>query len=161
MLKTTYDNENHTLTVKNNDYKYEFESTSEPLLSSNREYMAFISPYEWECKGTVHLMKVVSGEIEKISFNLKDDLTPKFLLWNNNDTLLLLIGPLWGTVSVGGDLYSYNLNDKKLNLLKKFDKKIQIKEIHALNENSLSLNGIKYIDDIFNEYDDINIIYKI
>lgn len=161
MLKTTYDNENHTLTVKNNDYKYEFESTSEPMMSSNGECLAFISPYEWECKGTVNLMKVISGEIEKINLNLKDDLTPKSLLWNKNDTLLLLIGPLWGTVSIGGDLYSYDLNDNKLNLLKKFDKRIQIKEIHVIDENLLSLNGIEYTDDIFNEYDEINITYKI
>lgn len=94
--------------------------------------MAFISPYEWESKGTIYLMKIVSGEIEQISLNIKVDLTPKYLFWNKNDSLLLLLGPLYGTIEVGGDLYSYDINNNELKLLKEFEKKFKLKKFIQL-----------------------------
>jgi len=159
LIDINYDKYRHNLTLKTKSYTHHYDSTSNPLLSPNKEYVAFISPFEWECHGYVYLMNIASGKVEDVPLKLDNDLTVKELVWKNNNTLLLLIGSVWGTINVGGDLYSYNISKKKLKLLKRFEKRIQIKNIHITGEHTLLLSGIKYNDDIFNEFDQYDIEY--
>lgn len=151
MYKISYQKENHNLTLEINESKHLLESSSEPELSPNKEYAALITPFEWECQGEIRLINLDSGLSKRIELNLDADLTPKYINWKDINTLFILIGSNWGTVEVGGHLYSYNIEQGKLTLLKKFNDTIQIQEIQKENDNLLILRGKKYIDDNFNE----------
>ncbi|WKA60328.1 DUF4652 domain-containing protein [Planococcus shenhongbingii] len=151
MYKISYQKENHNLTLEISELKYVLESSSEPELSPNKDYVAIITPFEWECQGEIRLINLKTGSSKRTELNLNANLTPKHVIWKNANTLFVLIGSNWGTVDIGGHLYSYNIDYNELTLLKKFDDTIQIQEIQKENDNLLILRGIKYIDDNFNE----------
>ncbi|PEJ68720.1 hypothetical protein CN888_27245 [Bacillus wiedmannii] len=150
-----YDNNNKKLNFVN--ISKSLELCSEPIQIEN--HIFFIHPFEWECKGDLIKFNLCSGEIEKKLAYDDKDYTIKDILVVGKD-IFLLIGYLWGTVSIGGNLFKCDLNLNKLELLKEFDDKIQINRLTLDSENKLILNGIKYINDDYNEHDEIKLIYN-
>ncbi|MEC3543598.1 DUF4652 domain-containing protein, partial [Bacillus thuringiensis] len=67
--------------------------------------------------------------------------------WVNDSNLIIIIGLLHGTVSVGGDIYRYSLDDK--NLVKIFDGHSQRKQAIKLYkvDEFLSYEELIYLDD--------------
>ncbi|CAI6085590.1 hypothetical protein PAECIP112173_04693 [Paenibacillus sp. JJ-100] len=124
------------------------ESSSHPV--QFKDSIALISPYEWECQGEVYLIKTNEGfELLKLPIPLMDDESIKAIAWVDEFNLLLIIGSLWGTVNIGGDLYSFNIKNNERKLLKTFPLDIQVTDI-SIEDRNITLKGIKYTDKEFN-----------
>ncbi|KAA8785159.1 DUF4652 domain-containing protein [Paenibacillus amylolyticus] len=152
MIKLNY-LENKRMLVINSDHSNTnnskiIESSSHPV--QFKDSLALISPYEWECKGEVYLININEGfELLKLPIPLMDDESIKAITWVDEHNLLLIIGSLWGTVNIGGDLYSYNIKNKEKKLLKTFPPDVQVTNI-STEDNNVKLEGIKYTDNEFN-----------
>ncbi|MSS44180.1 DUF4652 domain-containing protein [Anaerosalibacter bizertensis] len=155
--KIIYDGkEKHVYLVKPNGKRMLLKNdlSSKPIISPNKRLAAFISPFCWECMSNVYVVDLYNGKISNV-YNWEYSKTPKYIKWYSNESLLLIIGETYGTVSIGGDLYSLNIKSKKLEVVKKFPEYIQITSF-KLNENIIEVYGIRYIDNIYNEH----ILYK-
>lgn len=128
------------------------ELPSNPQLSPDKTKITYISPHEWEVIGSLYLYNVVSAEhtiLMKVE-EIKDKNRIKKAIWLNDNNLILIIGHAYGTVSIGGDIYTFNINSKKLVSYFKCDKKEQITDINISN-NQLKYDIITYDDD-FTDY---------
>lgn len=129
---------------------------SRPEYSPDKTKAIYISPLEWECPGSLYLFNLESGCINEL-VSTDDNLnTPKYAIWIDDKTIALIIGFGWGTSSIGGNVFTYNIDNKDLNQITHFSEKIQITKLD-LNGESIELYGIKFIDDDyieFKEYED-------
>lgn len=105
------------VTILNNNYP------SLPVVSPDKNKIAYISPAEWEDLGKVFIYNAVTGQNELAMGRkiIPDQKTPKVLAWLDNRYLLCIIGYAYGTITVGGDLYLLDTSSKKLSLIKKND----------------------------------------
>ncbi|MFW6378138.1 MAG: DUF4652 domain-containing protein [Bacillota bacterium] len=80
---------------------------SEPIISPDRNKLAFIDPFQWETEGTIYLYDYEANSLAELlkADRIEEQFTPKGIWWYNDDYLLAIIGYAYGTVSVGGDLY--------------------------------------------------------
>ncbi|MFS1519446.1 DUF4652 domain-containing protein [Bacillus sp. SCS-151] len=127
------------------------DSPSIPIISPNGKKAVYISPLEWERLGSLHLYDLENGTIANIIEPDIDQNIPKYALWIDDDNIAVIIGFGDGTVAVGGNVFIYNITDHILKQITDYSKEIQITNIKMINE-TLSLKGIKYIDDIFAEF---------
>lgn len=153
MIKMDYSEERRSLVIKNDEKEIKvFESASRPI--SNGSKWILISPYEWESKGEAHLIDTQKNiEISKLPILINEDESIKAITWSDDSNLFLIIGALWGTVNIGGNLYSFNIDKKERKHVKSFPSYVQVTNISTEGDN-LVLQGIKYIDDEFNEFID-------
>jgi len=111
---------------------------SEPIISPDKKRAAYITPYEFEVIGEVHIYNSTNNNVEnavKIA-DIPKEHKPKKLFWLNDRYLLIIMGDAYGTTSVGGDLYVYDTSGKSLSLLITEDEdNKQIKDVKAENEN--------------------------
>ncbi|WP_342489182.1 DUF4652 domain-containing protein [Cytobacillus sp. FSL W7-1323] len=136
---------------------------SKPEFSSDGKKAIYISPLEWECPGSLYLYNLENGYITEIVGPDKDQNIPKYAKWINENIIALIIGFGWGTVNVGGNVYTYDVNNSTLQKVTNYSSEIQITELSIL-EDHLKLKGIKYIDDNFSkfiQYEDQMIISKL
>src|SRR4051812_22371050 len=82
---------------------------------------------------------------ELISPDDKENI-PKYAIWLDDNNIAVVIGFGSGIISVGGNVYTYNLQDGKLNSLTTYSNEVQITKISKV-DNQLLLTGIKYIDE--------------
>ncbi|MBO8173388.1 MAG: DUF4652 domain-containing protein [Bacillaceae bacterium] len=90
---------------------------SEPAVSPDREKFAFIDVMQWEYIGEVYLYDIETGENQRILARDEDfdnQHKPKALAWLDDRRLLVTIGYAYGTVSMGGDLYAYDIRSDNL-----------------------------------------------
>jgi hypothetical protein len=93
---------------------------SSPVVSPDGNKFAYMDVLEWEVPGEVYLYDLEKGKSELIikqNQDIKDQHTPKGLCWLDNNRLLAIIGFAYGTVSVGGELYLYDVEQGKLSLV--------------------------------------------
>ncbi|PFS55015.1 hypothetical protein COK41_26230 [Bacillus cereus] len=136
---------------------------SKPIKSPDGTRAVYMTPFEWEALTKLYMFNLQSGEnVELIGpldayFNTVQDGTyvPKDVIWINDNILAVIIGYAYGTVSEGGNIFIYNLDEKKLNKITSFESKKQATKL-KYEENSLKYEGIEYIDDIMNEFKEIN-----
>ncbi|MFA9398144.1 MAG: DUF4652 domain-containing protein [Clostridiaceae bacterium] len=86
----------------------------------------------------------------KLEFPIDDevykDITPKKLIWIDNENVLIIIGFPYGTVTQGGDVYKYNINDDYVTpFYLTGDDKREVEDIE-LQGDMLHLTINKYID---------------
>lgn len=133
---------------------------SEPVISPNNNFTVYISPFEWEEMGSIYLLDLENMSKEKIYEPKDNNLNPKYLTWINNEKLAVVLGYAYGTVAVGGNVFSLDISTKELTQLTHFPNEIQITSI-SMENNILNLSGIKYTDSEFinNEvyYSEINL----
>ncbi|MDA8228339.1 MAG: DUF4652 domain-containing protein [Desulfitobacterium hafniense] len=96
------------------------------VVSPDRTKAAYLYPNEWETISDIYL-ETVSADGAKIwtklsidqsvRFNMwnktgqvLDKYTPKKILWENDNSLLVIVGYAYGTVSPGGDLIRLNVD---------------------------------------------------
>ncbi len=123
---------------------------SQPCISPNRKKLAYISPFEFETIGEVHIYDASNrlDENAVTSTDIPDEYSPKKLFWLDDRYLLAIVGYAYGTVSRGGDLYVYDTIDKRLSfLISENDDKRQITDITADNED-ITLDITVYDDDM-------------
>lgn len=105
---------------KNNKLKPIYLSdTSLPSISPDNKSIAYISPFAWEAIGELDIYDIKQGlsipAIKKEDIDDQD--TVKVAKWLDDRYILTVIGFCYGTVSVGGDLYLYDTEDGKLELI--------------------------------------------
>lgn len=114
------------------------DNPSKPVISPDKKRAAYITPYEFEVIGEVHIYDSANSVVEnavKIA-DIPKEHNPKKLFWLNDRYLLIIMGYAYGTTSVGGDLYVYDTSGKSLSLLiTETEDKRQIKDVKAENEN--------------------------
>lgn len=93
--------------------------SSVPVLSPDNKRLAFISPYEFELLGELHVYNIDTKEKETIinRIDIGNQDTVKKVEWLDDRYLLTIIGYGYGTVSRGGSLYMVDTNDNSLKLL--------------------------------------------
>lgn len=106
---------------------------SAPCLSPDGRRFVFISPCQWEMIGQVFLYE--ADFRRKITLvrasQMPKDHTPKQALWLDDETILLVIGFAYGTVSVGGDLYALALNNNNLLLAYRAGEHREVKDVYV------------------------------
>ncbi|WP_347450689.1 DUF4652 domain-containing protein [Acetoanaerobium noterae] len=141
------------LIENNNEVILEVDSCFPKILGDK---ILYISPYEFESLSNIHIFN-----LEDLSNTLvlehEYNLNPKYVDWRDENNLVIILGETYGTTTIGGDLYSYNLNNQKLELMKKFDSKIQITSFDILKE-YIKCKGIIYKDDEYLDYENYETI---
>lgn len=122
-----------------------------PEFSPDKTKAIYISPLEWECPGSLYLFNLETGYITELVSPDKDLNIPKYAKWINNKNFALIIGLGMGTVAVGGNLFTYDIDKNQLKQITHHSSHIQITKIE-IEDNLLHLNGIEYTDEILNEY---------
>lgn len=141
---------------------------SVPVVSPEGERVAYLSPYEWETLSDVHIFDIGSGKDEailtqqnlKANSNVKNQTTPKKLLWLDDKYLLLVIQFAYGTVTRGGDLYVFDTEKNELMPLTMLNKSDQITDINMKNGN-IYLDMIEFIDDNMTAYNSLERLIEI
>ena len=112
------------------------ENPSEPIISPDKKRVAYITPYEFEVIGEVHIYSTTNS-VKENAIKVADvpkDFKPMKLFWLNDRYLLIIIGYAYGTTSIGGDLYVYDTSNKKLSLLiTEGDDQRQVKAVTSKN----------------------------
>ncbi|WP_243355865.1 DUF4652 domain-containing protein [Bacillus litorisediminis] len=125
--------------------------SSKPEYSPDMKKALYISPLAWEQPGSLYLYNLENGEITELVSLVDNKNTPKYAIWINNEIIAVIIGFLWGTVAIGGNVYTYNINNHVLKQITHYPSEIQITLLNIKNE-SLELNGIKYLDETVNQF---------
>lgn len=90
--------------------------SSMPVLSPDRRTLAYITPFEFELLGELHLYEISDDtnkavvQVEELTFQE----CVKSVTWLDNRYLLTVIGFGYGTVSQGGSLYVYDRDTEEL-----------------------------------------------
>lgn len=137
------------------------DNPSEPVISPDKKRAAYITPYEFEVIGEVHIYNSANNGAEnaiKVA-DIPKEHKPMKLFWLNDRYLLIIIGYAYGTTSVGGDLYVYDTSGKSLSLLITVteDNK-QIKDVRDENENIII--EIAAYNDEFTDYEIEEKVFK-
>lgn len=156
MIKLHYDKEKRIIYFKNNDETVEIvesEYPSKPAISPNEQRAAYISPFEWECLGSLYLFDLKEAKRLTLIKPTEDNYIPKQVIWINNNIIAIIIGFGYGTVAVGGNIYLLNINtQEKINLTNN-GLDVQIIDIQYINR-KLLVKGIKYTDLDFNKFEE-------
>ncbi|MGG0463269.1 DUF4652 domain-containing protein [Priestia aryabhattai] len=124
---------------------------TEPLKSADNKKAVYISPLEWEERGSLYLVNLETGKKEVlVEPDLMIDHIPKNVIWCNNDYVFTIIGYRHGTVAVGGNIYLVNVRTKERKPITTYDPYVQVTDIF-IKDDFLSYKGIRYIDDTMNE----------
>lgn len=87
---------------------------SAPVASPDRAKLAFLDPWEFEETSWVHVYDVATRELAMLFLRERGrQEMPMQIVWLDNDTLLLTVGHVYGTVSFGGDLHYYDLKTNR------------------------------------------------
>lgn len=95
---------------------------SMPEVSSDGNRLLIISPFGWELIGELYIYTVSSQEIRKIvPLSYYEQASVKLVKWLDDDRILFIKGPAYGTVTRGGDLFLYDLRDDSLETVISFE----------------------------------------
>lgn len=131
-----------------------------PELSPDKTKMAFIDCLEFEVIGNLHIYDSESGFLSKITnyhYGRKASDTPlagkktvKEVKWLDDDRLLMIAGLSVGTVTQGGDVYLYDIQQDTLEMVIEAEDKTDIASIQV-NDNDIKLTIVRWIDDNYEE----------
>lgn len=127
---------------------------SKPKLSPDKSKFIYISPYEWEVLGDLYLCNLdgenFKSEIilsaKKISEMVDPSKKVKVAKWKNNEQLYLIIGQGYGTVSEGGDLYTYDIIKNKLSKVYTCDYREEIVNFEVNEEKKINLTIVNFTE---------------
>ncbi|HDR7414414.1 TPA: DUF4652 domain-containing protein [Bacillus toyonensis] len=136
---------------------------SNPIKSPDGTRVVYMAPFEWEALTKLFMFNLQTGENVELIGPLDANsiptqngpYVPKDVIWINNNILAVIIGYAYGTVSEGGNIFIYYLDEKRLDKITSFDSKTQATKL-IYEDNTLKFEGIQYIDDIMNEFKEIN-----
>lgn len=126
--------------------------TSYPELAPDKRKIAYIEPNEQDLPRTLYIYNI-ENDLKKfiLETDEKGTNTPKVVKWLNNEYLGLIIGYGYGSVSLGGSLYVYDINNEELFLALTPEKKSEFRNLRVDGE-SIILDIVKWTDDNWNEY---------
>ncbi|EQB4339384.1 DUF4652 domain-containing protein [Clostridium botulinum] len=142
------------------DKKFQGENNTEWKESEQKKYSAIVEGKgnngEEEGIGKVYLKENNTNKLWLLKINeIKDQKSPKFLYWIDDENLLVIIGHGYGTVSKGGNLYCINVkNDTITPVYEGKDNKHEVISAEKVKDNSGKTSLILTL----NVYEDDNFI---
>lgn len=142
------------------DKKFQGENNTEWKESEQKKYSAIVEGKgnngEEEGIGKVYLKENNTNKLWLLKINeIKDQKSPKFLYWIDDENLLVIIGHGYGTVSKGGNLYCINVkNDTITPVYEAKDNKHEVISAEKVKDNSGKTSLILTL----NVYEDDNFI---
>jgi len=129
------------------------ETPSEPVISPDRNKLAFIDPFQWETVGSIFLYDYQTNSLTELlrADQIEAQSTPKGIWWYKDDYLLAIIGYAYGTVSVGGDLYLINVETGNPRRILGLNEYQEVKNI-KLDDQYIYLE-IAQFDEAYNDYE--------
>ena len=126
---------------------------SQPVYSPNGKQAVFISPLEWETIGQIYKYDLDTHK-KSILVECKDEtLAPKDVVWLDQGNLAVILGRAFGTISIGGDIYTYNIETDSLQILSEVNHYIQHTSLEVDAQNDVLIaKGIEYTDENFTQY---------
>lgn len=126
---------------------------SKPVISPKHKKCAFIAPNEWESIGDLYVYNfkdntssiLIKGEDYSKRHKIKK------VLWKSEDRLILIIGNAYGTISLGGNIFEYDLIDSKIELKYECKEYEEIKDLF-INDGNLICTRIKF-DNEYNKFE--------
>ncbi|MFC4411418.1 DUF4652 domain-containing protein [Chungangia koreensis] len=155
-IKAQWPNEEATyITVLEVPYQFKrVERETEPndpnpwIPSPNGDKEVLLEGYgEFESVGTIVLKNVSNNTFENIELNGRQ-WTPKQIEWFDNDSLLMIIGYTYGTVTRGGDVYHLNLDTLELTPVIELSDREEVADF--------KIEGNQLIYDVFMHDEDYN-----
>ncbi|KEI83838.1 DUF4652 domain-containing protein [Clostridium botulinum] len=140
--------------------KFQGENNTEWKESEQKKYSAIVEGKgnngEEEGIGKVYLKENNTNKLWLLKINeIKDQKSPKFLYWIDDENLLVIIGHGYGTVSKGGNLYCINVkNDTITPVYEAKDNKHEVISAEKVKDNSGKTSLILTL----NVYEDDNFI---
>ncbi len=129
--------------------------SSKPVKSPNGEKAAYLSPFDWEEPSILYIVDLKDGgQTELVSADAKNK--PKYVIWEDDEHVLVIIGFPHGTIDLGGDIYRVNIETKEKELVKKFESDIQVTYLLRIENGVLYYSGIQYTDQEMNDYKDFS-----
>lgn len=129
--------------------------SSYPEISTDKSRIAYIDEVSFESIGNLYVYDIQTKDnMQKTTYGYDQSETVKSIEWISDDSLLVVIGFAFGTVTQGGDLYLYDINENKLTLLLESEKYMEIKD--AVVENDIvTITKVIWKDDNYLEYNEI------
>lgn len=129
------------------------EAPSEPVISPDRNRLAFIDPFQWETVGSIFLYDYETNSLTELlrADQVEEQSKPKGIWWYNDEYLLTIIGYAYGTASVGGDLYLVDVETGNPRRILGLNEYQEVKNIR-LDEQYIYLE-IAEFDQSYNEYE--------
>lgn len=143
------------LAIYNNKEEYTNDRMpSAPVLSLRKYKCAFIAPYEWETIGDLYVydFKKNTSEIVLSAEIIESQNCVKKVIWKNEEELYLIIGLAYGTVSRGGNVYTFNLHTRNLEKLFSCRHMEEVIDFSIQNK-KMELKIIKF-DNNFDKYEE-------
>lgn len=130
---------------------------STPVFSKDMTRFIYISPFEWEVLGDLHLFDV-NTENDQVILSAKriTEFTSinnkiKLVKWYDSKQIICIIGQAYGTVSIGGNVYIYNIDEDKFKTYYSNEASEEVKDF-TLKENKIILKIAKF-DEEFTSYE--------
>lgn len=154
-----YESKKGNIYIKNTDDKYILldEICSKPKLYKSK--LLYIHPYDLEVKGSLYIYDFNTNKKVKL-FSPCNQKTIKDCDWYNENKIYFLLGNMYGTVNIGGDLYQLDMDTNKNILVKKFKDSIEINKVNIVKDNII-LSGIRYIDKEFLKFEKIEKVFNL
>ncbi|WP_416828799.1 DUF4652 domain-containing protein [Ectobacillus polymachus] len=121
--------------------------SSEPNISSNGKRAIYVTPLEWEDSSHLILFDLELGIREEINLEIDvlNDMV-KDAVWLDHSNLALIIGGIYGTIAIGGNIYRYNLDKKTLEPMTHYaDNRKQVIKLQVKDQ-LLIFDAIEYVD---------------
>lgn len=128
--------------------------SSKPEVSPNGLKAIYLSPYEWEALTSLYLFNLQTGENTKLIEPDEDSFVPKYAIWINDSHIAYTYAFAYGTISDGGNVYIYNIDEGNTHKVTDWDSRTQAVKIEY-DGNVLKYEGVNYVDESMNETKEI------
>lgn len=147
-MKLIYDEIERKIFIRKNGKAkiLEEDFPSRPVYSANRKQAVFIAPSEWETIGDIYLYDSETDTKSKLIKFEDEKLAPKDVIWLDNENLAMILGLAFGTIDIGGNIFTYNLTEKKLKRVTNVEHHVQFTSLY-LEQDILMAKGIEYVDE--------------
>lgn len=127
------------------------EYCSEPSINNNEDKLVYISPMEWEERAKLMIYDIQDNILKEIEINeIPDQYTIKKVTWLDEKKLIMIVGFANGTVTVGGDIFIYDIDSKEYNNIYKSLDREEVKNFD-LKGDMLEIEVVTFDED-FNRY---------
>lgn len=148
-MELIYDEIKRKIFIKNRNGKVhivEEDFPSRPMYSPNSKQAVYIAPLEWETIGDIYLYDSETNTKSKLIEFEDEKLAPKDVIWLDDENLAMILGLAFGTIDIGGNIFTYNLRERRLKRITEVEHHVQFTSLYLEGE-TLIAKGIEYVDE--------------
>lgn len=119
--------------------------------SPNGKYQVMNSRYDFEGVGEIYINEVGTDNYTKFSLTNvpAGQVTPKDIVWIDNERLFVIIGNAHGTVTVGGELYLLDVVENRLSpVVTGLSDKEEVSTIFKVNDSTFRYEKVTFLSDM-------------